>query len=121
MKLLSILLLMPILFAFLLLVAVSAQSAPFVVSDSTMQTVTHCGLLLDSAAKLDVPVVTVTDGKICKFDLSAVTAGVHSIKATFVNIDPVWGRSESVASVPFTFTRPASTMGESPAGLVIIP
>lgn len=96
-------------------------ATPFLVSDPTTQTVTHCGYLLDSATKVDIPVVSVTGGKICKIDLQPVSTGTHSIKLTFVNIDPVWGRSESVETSPFSLTRPSSTVTNTPAGLAIIP
>lgn len=105
----------------LALLPLSALGAPFVVSDSTTQIVTHCGVVLDTAVKVDVPVVTDLTGKLCKYDLTAVSSGVHTLKVTFVNIDPIWGRSESALSIPFTFTRPSPTITVSPAGLVITP
>ena len=89
-----------------------------VVSDPTNQTVTHCGVTLDTNAKVDVPVETVTGGKRCKFDANSVTAGTHVIKMTFINADSVWGRLESVDSAPLTFTRPANP-SQTPGGLVI--
>jgi hypothetical protein len=101
----------------LLLGANWASAAPFVESDPTTQTVSHCGVVIDTAAKYDVAVVA----SACKIDISGVTVGTHTIKATFVRIDPIWGRSESVFSLPLTFTRPAAVMPTAPVGLVIIP
>jgi len=95
-----------------------AQATPFVVSDSTTQTVTHCGILLDSNAKVEVPVVTVTPTTaICKYDVGNVSVGQHTIKATFINVDPLWGRNESVQSAPFDFIRPGAGTITSPSGL----
>lgn len=108
--LIIILLLLPIIFVKL------AEAAPFIVSDDTTQTVTHCGYYLDSAPKIDVPV---TDTKACKVDLSSVTVGVHTVKLTYVLIVPGWGRSESAPSSPFTFTRPSPTISVSPGSLAI--
>lgn len=98
-----------------------AIAGPFVVTDPTTQIVTHCGYVLDVDAKVDSPVAVVTGGSMCKIDVSMVAAGSHTIKATFVNIDPVWGRSESVFSVPLTFVRPASTLPNAPTNLMINP
>ena len=98
-----------------------ALAAPFVTSDPTTQKVTHCGILLDSGTKVDVPVATVsTTSAICKYDIGAVNVGPHVIKATFVNIDPVWGRSESVTSVPLDFVRPDNAITNPPVGLGIV-
>jgi hypothetical protein len=104
--------------ASLLLIPVLALSAPFVTSDATTQKVTHCGILLDSGAKVEVPVVSVSPtSAICKYDVGGVVVGAHTIKATFINVDPLWGRSESVYSVPLDFERPAQTIPTSPSGL----
>jgi len=98
-----------------------AIAGPFVTSDPTTQIVTHCGYVLDVEAKVDSPIAVVTGGNICKIDVGAVAAGSHTLKATFVNIDPVWGRSESVFSAPLTFVRPASTLPTAPTTLTIKP
>ncbi len=101
----------------ILLFPLTVNAAPFVVSDPTTQAVTHCGMTIDTAAKVDSPVETVTGGKRCKYDLALISAGAHTIKATYVNIDSTWGRSESVASVPLNVTRPGPVT--APAGLVV--
>ena len=107
-----------ILFILTIFLAVSVRAAPFVVSDPSVQTVTHCGVMIDATAKVDSPVESVTGGKRCKYDVGGISTGTHTIKATFVNIDPVWGRSESVFSVPLSVTRPGAPV-VAPAGLVI--
>ena len=106
-----------LLFAALCLVSSLAYASPFVVSDPSSQTVTHCGVILDDGVKYDVPVM----GKACKIDISTVSVGSHTLKATFVNIDPIWGRSESVTSAPLNFVRPPNTIYTAPVNLIITP
>jgi len=107
--------------ASILIIPTSVLATPYVQSDPTTQIVTHCGILLDNGTKVDVPVVTVNaTSAICKYDIGGVAVGPHTIKATFVNIDPVWGRSESVYSVPLDFVRPGNAITNPPAGLGII-
>lgn len=105
-----------------LLVPAIASPAPFVVSDPSPDTPqpTHCGLLLDAAAKVDVAVAKDAAGKAyCQFDMAGITTGAHTVKATFVLIDPTWGRVESPVSVPLALTRPGSPI--APAGLGLKP
>ena len=107
--------------AAVLLAAATVHAAPFVVSDpapAAGQQPTHCGILLDSAAKVDVPVASDATGKYCKYDVGSVSAGSHTVKATFVVIDSVWGRLESPVSAPFAFTRPVSPAAPGGFGLV---
>ena len=113
MKILSVLVLMA------LSVGV-VYAAPFVVSDPTIQGVTHCGSVLDGGVKVDSLVAASPLGKSCKIDVGAVGAGNHSITASFVNIDPTYGRVESAMSVPFDFTVPAKTLN-APGVLKIAP
>ena len=108
MKILSVLVLMA-----LCLLALSVgvvYAAPWVVSDPTLQGVTHCGSVLDGGVKVDSMVAVSPLGKSCKIDVGAVGAGNHSIASSFVNIDPVWGRSESVLSAPLDFTVPSKNL-----------
>lgn len=110
-----------LLLAAMLLLPSLVVASPFVVSDPTTQTVTHCGILLDSGVKVDIPVTTVNaTSAICKYDIGGVSVGPHAIKATFINIDPVWGRSESVTSVPLDFVRPGNVITNPPVGLGIV-
>ena len=85
-------------------------AAPFVVSDPTLQGVTHCGYVLDGGVKVDSLVSVSPLGKSCKIDIGAVGVGNHSITASFVNIDPTYGRQESVQSAPLDFTVPAKSL-----------
>ena len=118
MKLLSVLVLMA-----LCLLALSfgvVYAAPFVVSDPTLQGVTHCGYVLDGGVKVDSIVAVSPLGKSCKIDIGTVGVGNHSIAASFVNIDPIYGRSESVLSAPLEFTVPAKILN-APGVLKIVP
>jgi len=100
-----------------LLFPMVATAAPFIVSDPTTQTVTGCGVQIDTAAKYDTTVVN----KACHIDISKVAVGPHIIKATFFNVDPVWGRSESVFSAPLTFIRPVAAILTAPLGIALTP
>ncbi len=102
----------------LLVLPLYVYSAPFVTSDATTQKVTHCGILLDTGEKVEVPVTTVTPtSAICKYDVGGVTVGTHTIAATFINNDQLWGRTESAQSVNFTFVRPNNDIANPPTGL----
>lgn len=101
--------------------ASASISAPFLVSAPIQDLVTHCSYTLDSNAKVDFPVDVSQEGNRCKIDLSDVSPGIHIVKLTFVNTNPLWGRSESEETPPFTFTRPSSTLEMNPSGLVITP
>jgi len=85
-------------------------AAPFVVSDPTLQGVTHCGSVLDGGVKVDSVVAVSPLGKSCKIDVGSAATGNHSITASFVNIDPVYGRQESVQSAPLDFTVPSKSL-----------
>jgi hypothetical protein len=92
-----------------------AQAAPFVEATVTSGVV-NCGVYLDSAAKVNVPVSALK----CRYDLSAVSAGTHSVKMTAITADdPIWGTQESVQSAPLNFTRPVPAT--APSGLVLVP
>ena len=104
---------------FLFLLPIISWSAPFIVSDPSTQAVTHCAYVIDANAQVDVAVEAVTGGKRCKIDIGSSLSGVHTLKAKFVNVDPVWGRSESVFSPNFTYTKPGPLT--IPDGLGIIP
>ena len=97
-----------------------AIAAPFVVSDPTLQGVTHCGSVLDGGVKVDSVVAVSPLGKSCKIDIGSVGGGNHSITASFVNIDPVYGRQESVQSAPLDFTVPGKSLN-APSVLRLVP
>jgi hypothetical protein len=102
------------------LLAPFAAHAEFIVSDpSESPNVTHCGLLLDAAAKVDVVVASGTTGKYCKFDTAAWSASTHTVKATFVIINASGGRIESDLSAPFTYVKYAKPA--APAGWKVTP
>jgi hypothetical protein len=96
-----------------------ALAAPFVVSDPVDPEATHCGFKMDSAARTDVAVAMSGTAKICKLDLAGLGSGSHTVNATTVDIDPVYGRRESVPSANFTFVVP--TAPPAPSGLKLQP
>jgi hypothetical protein len=99
---------------------VPAFAAPFVVSDILQAGVTQCGVFVDTAAKVTIPVTAVTGGNICKHDVGAISAGSHTVTMTAISVnDPVWGSQESVKSSPLSFVRPAAP--SAPATLQLAP
>jgi hypothetical protein len=107
------------LFAVSLLLPVSALASPFVISDPVDPAVTDCGIFLDAAPKQTVPVTLSGTSKICKFDIAGIANGAHTIKATAIINDSIWGVLESPQSVPLSFTKPASPA--APATLRLAP
>jgi len=98
-----------------------ATAAPFLVSDPLATGVTQCGIYLDAAAKVTSPVGTDASGlPICKYDLASVSVGSHTVKATAISIDPVWGNQESAQSLPFAFSRPAASV-TAPTNIKLVP
>jgi hypothetical protein len=95
------------LYVLLAAVPLTASAAPFVVSDPLDPRATHCGVLLDAAAKVTIPVTAATGGNICKFDVGGIANGSHTIRMTAIAIDPIWGSQESAESSPLSFVKPA--------------
>jgi hypothetical protein len=100
-----------------------AEAAPFLVADpypaASTPKPTHCGIYLDTGAKIEVAITSSTDGPYCKYDLTAIAAGAHVAKATHILKDPTWGTQESTFSNTINFTRPAAP--PAPAGLGLTP
>ena len=101
-----------------------AMAAPFIVSDPYPATAVQpqtCQMDLDGAVKPAVAVAkNASNLAYCKFDITGITAGSHTVKAKALASDPVWGALESVWSVPFTFTKPNGTT-DVPTGLKLSP
>jgi hypothetical protein len=97
----------------------AALAAPFVVSDPLAPVATHCGVFLDTGAKVVIPVTVEGSGKICKFDLAGISNGSHVVKMTGIVNDPLWPAEESAQSAPLSFARPAAPA--IPAGLRLVP
>jgi hypothetical protein len=95
-----------ILLLVLTLLSTSALAAPFVVSDPLDPTATHCGVLMDAAAKVLIPVTAAAGWNICKHDLVGISNGSHAVRMTAIANDPVWGSQESVESSPLSFVKP---------------
>lgn len=101
----------------------NAFAGPFVVSDPLASGTTSCGVFLDAAGKVTIAVVPATApavGNICKFDVSGVSTGSHTIQMTAIAVnDPVWGSQESAKSSPLVFVRPGTPA--APTGLLLTP
>ncbi len=106
-----------------LLVTPAVIASPFIISDGSRQVVTHCTLSMEGVTTGDIPVVTdaATGLKYCKFDMANTLSGSHIAKARFVNVDPLWGRDESIDSAPLPFVKPADTIPVVPDKLKLIP
>ncbi len=97
-----------------------ALSQPFVVTDPVVAGVTQCGVFLNSAPKVTIPVTSTPGGNICKYSVGSVNNGSHTIQMTAITVnDPVWGSQESAKSAPLSFVRPAPPA--TPAGLTLQP
>lgn len=107
------------LFVLLVAASLSVSAAPFVVSDPLDPRATNCGVFLDAAAKVTIPVTADGTDKVCKYDISGVSVGSHTIRMTAIANDPVWGSQESVQSSPLSFVRPSAPA--APAGLGLQP
>jgi len=101
-----------------------AYGAPFVTADPipTTSGVTECGVTLDAAVKVFVPVSAVTPATVppsiqCKVDTAPMLTGAHSIKLSHRAGAP-WN-VESADSAPLSFTKPAAPA--VPAGLGLSP
>lgn len=110
-----------ILFLGLFFLIGASQANPFLTSASTTATAapTHCGITMDTGAKIQVAVVKDSSGyPYCKYDLSSVPAGVHSTTVSYIIVDPVWGTLEG-PTASINFTRPVNPA--APTGLSISP
>ena len=96
-----------------------AFAAPFVEADLPDQSTTHCKMSLDGAAFGPEVPVTATNPKLCRVDLQGTPTGQHDVRLIAVATDPIWGRRESVPSLPFVFTRPG--VATPPAGIRLVP
>jgi len=104
------------------LVASVSWASPFVVSDPVptgQVQPTHCGVWLDSQARVEIAVTSSAAGPYCKYDVGTVAVGSHTIKMTHVRKDAVWGDMESVQSIPLAFPRPAPP--STPSGVSLSP
>jgi len=97
-----------------------AVAAPFVVSDpypaASLQP-DGFAVAVDGGAVVESPAQAVTGGVRLYYDVSAVSAGTHTLRVKAYKNDAVWGRLESTEAV-FTFSRPASPSAPAGIGLV---
>lgn len=92
--------------------AASAQAAPHLYG-TVQDGVTHCGVVIDGAPKVTVPVIQGSTPLTCRLDLASLGTGPHVATMTAIIDDPVWGTQESAPSAPFSFTRPAAPAAPS--------
>jgi hypothetical protein len=91
-----------------------AMAAPFIVSDpyplESSPQPTHCGIWLNTASKVEMPITAGPAGVYCKYDVGTVSVGSNTIKMSHIYRNPVdpWGDLESPQSSPFTFSRPST-------------
>lgn len=93
--------------ATLFVIALPVTASPFVVSDPVDPATTSCGFTMDATPKQTVAVATAGSSKICKLDLAGLTVGSHTVTATAIVNDPIWGVLESAPSLPLSFVKPA--------------
>jgi hypothetical protein len=109
-------------FLLLLLAIVSVASAqPFLYADTagTSISTTTCGIYMDALPKVTTPTVLVGTVVTCKYDLSGIANGSHTVKMTAITNDPAWGALESPPSPPFVFVKPAGIT--APVNLRVAP
>jgi len=97
-----------------------AVAAPFVVSDPYPASGVQpdgFAVSVDGGAVVESPAQAVTGGVRLYYDVSAVSAGTHTLRVKAYKNDAVWGRLESTEAV-FTFSRPASPSAPAGIGLV---
>jgi hypothetical protein len=99
-----------------LMMAGSAQAAPFVLSDVTSEAVTGYTCSIDGGPDQASAPETVTGGVRVKFDLAGLAVGGHTITCKAQN--SLWGIA-SVASSPLSVTKPASLV--APKNITIVP
>ncbi|MFO1305208.1 MAG: hypothetical protein U1F54_15870 [Burkholderiales bacterium] len=87
-----------------------AVAAPFVVSDPVALGVAQCGVYVDSAPSVTIPVTVVATGSICNYDVGGLAPGSHTVAMTAMTLsDPIWGFQESAKSTPLAFILGAAT------------
>lgn len=103
-----------------LLFAAAVHAAPFVVSDPVDPATTHCGVFLNAAAKVTVPVTVTATVKTCQYDLANLASGSHTIAMTALVAKTATNTgAESAKSSPLAFSKPDAPA--APAGLGLSP
>lgn len=67
---------------------------------------THCGVYVNTAAKVEIAVTTDTTGTYCLYDLATLPVGNNTVKVSYIRKDTLWGTVEGDPSVPLSLTRP---------------
>ena len=94
----------------LLTLSAAVSAAPFFRADpyptASTPKPTHCGIYLDTGAKIEIVITSGTSGPYCNYDGAQIAPGAHAIKATHIIKDATWGNQESDFSNTVNFTRP---------------
>lgn len=91
------------------MVALQAQAATIVSDPDANTAITHCGWYVDSAPKEVLPAPKDAAGKpFCSKDVSALAAGTHSVKASFVVRAPGFADQEGPLSQSLAFVVPSA-------------
>lgn len=90
-------------------VAIHASAATIVSDPDANTAITHCGWYVDSAPKEVLPAPKDAAGKpFCSKDVSALAAGTHSVKASFVVRAPGFADQEGPLSQSLAFVVPSA-------------
>jgi hypothetical protein len=92
-----------------------AHAAPYLVTDPVDDNADACVYQVGTAAPQIFPVVTEQGKRLCKIDLANAAEGTNNITLRVRNT--LWGKES--ASVPFSFTRPATV--SAPANMRLVP
>lgn len=64
---------------------------------------------MDASAKAVSAVSVDGTGKVfCHHDIAGISSGAHTVKATYIIKDAIFGDKESAQSVPFSFNVPVA-------------
>lgn len=97
-----------------------AHAAPFVTSDPVDTGTTSCGVFMDAAPKVVVPVAIVGGVKVCQYDLATLSSGSHTIQMTAIIAATATNTGgESAKSLPLAFIKQVAPA--APAGLGLSP
>lgn len=99
--------------------ALPVLGAPFVITDPVLSSSTHCGVFVDAQPKQVIVVTTENGNKICRFDITGLAGGSHTVRMTAIVDDPIHGVKESPQSAPLTFVVPVTPA--APANLRLVP
>lgn len=83
----------------------TVSSDPYPAADNPKPT--QCGVYVDSAPKITIPITVDSQGTRCVWDAGPanLAVGAHAIKMSHLWPDPLYGAQESAVSSPLALTR----------------